>query len=77
MSYLHSQQNCHQQIHHHVPGAQDDRPGADMAAAAAAGAVEAVAAAPLERHGHHRRGSRPGPVPDRPSARQLEGKSSY
>lgn len=34
---------------HHVPGAHDDGTGADVAAAAAAGAVEAVPA-PLERH---------------------------
>lgn len=38
---------------YHVPGPQDNRPGADMATAAAPGAVEPVAAAPLESHGHH------------------------
>lgn len=38
---------------YHVPGPQDDRPGANMATAAAPGAVEPVAAAPLESHGHH------------------------
>lgn len=65
MSHLHGQQNGHQQVDHHVPGPQDDRPGADMATAAAPGAVEPVAAAPFESHGHHPepRGprSRPGP----------------
>lgn len=38
---------------YHVRGPQDDRPGADMATAAAPSAVEPIAAAPLESHGHH------------------------
>lgn len=32
---------------------QDDRPGVDMATAAASGTVEPIAAAPLASHGHH------------------------
>lgn len=51
---------------YHVPGPQDDGPGADMTTAAAPGAVEPVAAAPLESHGHHGErlaGFAAGPVP--------------
>lgn len=79
MCYLHSQQNCHQQVDHHVPGPQDDRPGADMATAAAPSAVEPVAAAPFESHGHHREFRGPRSWPGRRqtlSAQRLNPDSS-
>lgn len=42
VSYCHSQQNTHQQVHHHVPGTQDDGSSPHVTAAAAARAVQSV-----------------------------------
>lgn len=59
MSYLHSQQNCHQLVYHHVPGPQDDRLSIDMARAAAPGVVELVTEILLACHGLHWESLRP------------------